>query len=76
MAEKQKRQEERAQEREKDREEKRKREEFLKEWSKHRDDLECDDLKVEIKIISLCLLQHTVPSLILYSFMMSIDFRN
>lgn len=38
----------RLQEREKKREEKRIREEFLKEWNKPREDMECDDLKVSI----------------------------
>ena len=44
--EKAKRREEREELREKKKEEKRVREEFLKDWSRHRDDLECDDLKV------------------------------
>ena len=43
---KQKRKEEREKEREKKKEEKRKEMERLKEWSKPREDMECDDLKV------------------------------
>lgn len=35
-----------SQERDKKREEKKKEMERLKEWSRHREDMECDDLKV------------------------------
>ncbi len=37
------------QEREKKKEEKKQRAEYLKTWSKPRDDMECDDLKVDEK---------------------------